>query len=94
MEYIEYQLKKEIEFERLCKRCGNCCGAKEDPCVHLVFDANGKSFCSIYNNRIGLHKTRSGKDFRCVMIRQILNTDWPGSQHCAYKKRLKYTNVD
>ena len=32
-----------------------------------------------------LPKTRSGKIFRCVEIRDIINKHWPGSNNCVYK---------
>jgi hypothetical protein len=85
MEYQIYQLKKEQEFENLCKRCGNCCGATDDPCIHLIPQSGGRYFCDIYESRGGVQKTRSGKFFECVSIRNILHNNWPGNWQCAYK---------
>ena len=80
----EEQLKR---WEATCTRCGACCGITEgDPCEHLVEAGNGKYLCGIYENRFGLHQTRSGKPFRCVPIRDILHKSWPGDICCGYKK--------
>jgi hypothetical protein len=80
----EQQLKT---WEATCTRCGACCGIIEgDPCEHLVETPDGKYACEIYENRFGLHKTRSGKPFRCVPIRDILHKSWPGDSCCGYKK--------
>jgi uncharacterized cysteine cluster protein YcgN (CxxCxxCC family) len=88
-EYGFYQDKKLREYEALCRRCGSCCGIKDgDPCEHLRLTAEGKSFCDIYENRFGLRRTRSGREFYCVPIRKILSESWSGSYQCAYKKVL------
>jgi hypothetical protein len=88
-EYISYQDKKLEEFEALCRRCGACCGALDnDSCQHLLLGKDGKYSCNIYENRFGLHKTKSGREFICVPIRQILFKSWSGSWNCAYKKTL------
>jgi len=92
MEYEAYQILKEKEFENICQRCGNCCGIKgKDPCMHLVRLPDGKHHCDIYESRGGIQKTRSGRFFECVSIRNILHHDWPGNWSCAYKKLLKTT---
>ncbi|MBU1044641.1 MAG: hypothetical protein KJ915_09640 [Candidatus Omnitrophica bacterium] len=87
MEYQIYQLEKEKKFEATCLRCGNCCGAQDDPCMHLVIQPHGEYFCDIYDSRGGVQKTRSGKFFECVSIRDILHEDWSGNWNCAYKKQ-------
>lgn len=93
MDYNIYQLHKEQEFENACLRCGNCCGADEDACIHLISQTDGKYMCDIYDSRGGTQKTRSGKFFECVNIRTILNVDWPGRWKCAYiKQQIKTQN--
>ena len=88
--YQKLQAEQLEEWESLCTRCGACCGALDgDPCEHLIELPDGKYSCSIYNHRFGLHKTRSGRPFRCVPIRKILHKSWPGDECCAYKKLLK-----
>ncbi|MBI4846900.1 MAG: hypothetical protein HY810_10600 [Candidatus Omnitrophica bacterium] len=86
MDYLTMQLQKEKEFENACGRCGNCCGRQEDPCMHLLIQADGLCICDVYFSRGGMQKTRSGKFFECVSIRDILHLDWPGNWTCAYKK--------
>lgn len=87
--YQTYQENKLKEFENLCSRCGNCCGAAEgDPCQHLIKADDGKYFCDIYDERFGLRASKSGREFMCVPIRQILFKSWSGSWRCAYKKAL------
>lgn len=88
MEYYTYQIQKEKEFEAACRRCGNCCGAQDDPCMHLVKHLEGDYFCDIYDSRGGVQKTRLGKFFECVSIRDILHKDWLGNWNCAYKKQV------
>ncbi|MFH1063019.1 MAG: hypothetical protein V1747_09090 [Candidatus Omnitrophota bacterium] len=85
MEYQTYQIQKEKEFEAACHRCGNCCGAQDDPCIHLITQPQEKHYCDIYDSRGGVQKTRSGKFFECVSIRDILHGDWLGNWNCAYK---------
>ena len=75
------------KWEQSCHCCGACCGAVEgDPCLHLARNPDGKYFCDIYEKRLGTRKTMSGKTFKCVMIRDILDKSWPGDSRCAYKK--------
>ena len=74
MDYEIYQINKEKEFEGLCLRCGNCCGAQSDPCSHLILQADGKYLCDIYPSRGGMQKTHSGNFFECVALRTILHT--------------------
>jgi uncharacterized cysteine cluster protein YcgN (CxxCxxCC family) len=88
--YEQRQKEQEARWEALCGRCGACCGVTEgDPCEHLRGSKKGKYFCSIYENRFGMHKTVSGKPFQCVSIRQILHASWPGDECCGYKKEMK-----
>lgn len=85
MDYETYQILKEEEFEKICKRCGNCCGLADDPCIHLVSLPDGTFSCDIYESRGGMQKTQSGNFFQCVSIRDILHKDWPGNFSCAYR---------
>lgn len=85
MDYETYQLHKEEEFENVCVRCGNCCGTQQDPCIHLIAQPDGKFLCDVYTSREGIQKTRSGKFFNCVLIRNVLHDHWPGNWSCAYK---------
>ncbi len=84
MDYEIYQINREKEFENVCRRCGNCCGAGDDPCIHLILQPDGKYLCDIYESRGGMQKTRSGKFFECVSIRRILHEEWSGRWKCAY----------
>ena len=84
--YQEYLKHLEEKKENTCIRCGACCGAYEDPCLHLKQDRAGHYWCEIYTDRFGEHTTRGGETFECVPIREILHTRWPGSHLCAYKK--------
>ena len=88
-EYEAYMLKKEQEWEALCKHCGACCGAFEDPCEHLIKTPSGDYICDIYDKRYGLHSSRGGIKFRCVPVRTILNRHWKNDHLCVYKARLK-----
>lgn len=91
LSYQEYKIKKEKEYEALCKRCGACCGVSDgDPCRHLLKDEDGVYRCEIYENRRGLRKTISGKEFLCVPIRNIMSKSWAHSWNCPYKKLVKY----
>ena len=61
------------EHEARCTCCGVCCGSQgSDPCVHLQKKNNGTFFCDTYENRFGVQKTVSGKEFTCVMIRDVI----------------------
>jgi len=84
-----YQQLQERQFrawEALCTRCGACCGVVEgDPCEHVTKLRSGQYACAIYEKRFGMHKTRSGRLFKCVPIRDICHKSWPGDQCCGYK---------
>lgn len=85
--YQKLQAEKERDWEAYCQFCGMCCSIKdEDPCEHLSEKEKGIYICNIYDNRFGLHKTKAGRVFRCVPLREILNKNWPGDDRCAYKK--------
>ena len=88
-DYFKCLEKKEKEWEKLCIRCGGCCGAYDDPCVHLKKRKNNEYYCEIYSNRFGLRKSVGGEEFNCVPIKEILNTHWKKDYLCAYKKLSK-----
>jgi uncharacterized cysteine cluster protein YcgN (CxxCxxCC family) len=87
--YQSYLKQKEIEWEAQCTMCGACCGALHDPCENLIQTSSGTYLCQVYTHRFGTWKTVSGKEFKCVPIREKLakNESWPGDEHCGYKKR-------
>ncbi|MDP2654312.1 MAG: hypothetical protein Q8Q08_09800 [Candidatus Omnitrophota bacterium] len=85
--YQRLNMRQAEDWEARCTRCGACCGVAEgDPCEHVVAAGDGRYVCGIYENRFGLHRTRSGRLFRCVPIRDILHKSWPGDRECSYKK--------
>ena len=85
--YERVQQDTVMAWEALCHRCGACCGIEEgDPCEHLVQTGRGVYACAIYEQRFGIHKTINGSMTRCVPIRAILYTAWPGRQQCGYVK--------
>lgn len=87
--YIRYQDEKQRDYENLCKRCGACCGIfDKDPCINLEEEVKGKYFCAIYENRFGMQRSISGREFTCVPIRDILHKSWAGDFNCAYKRRF------
>ena len=88
-EYIEHLKRKHEQWESLCVRCGACCGAFDDPCLHLNKDDNGKYYCDIYDNRLGPRETVSGDKFNCVPIEDLCNRYWKNDHLCAYKKILR-----
>ena len=78
--------EKDEAFEAICKRCGACCGAFDDPCSNLVKLETGKYACKDYDNRLGPQVTVSGNNgFTCVSIREHIKA---GSLRscCAYRK--------
>ena len=83
--YKTYLYRKEKEFEALCTRCGECCGALDDPCVNLAKAKDGKYFCKEYDNRLGQQKTIKGYPFMCVSIREHISNDTL-REKCAYRK--------
>jgi len=84
--YYRLQALQFKEWEKLCRCCGSCCGIPEDdPCEHLVETSKGKYRCAIYKARFGIHKTKNGRIFKCVPIREILHMSWAGDQNCSYK---------
>ena len=87
--YLAMQENQQQAWESMCGRCGACCGLKDDPCENLFQADDGKYACKVYDNRLAMQKTVSGKKFRCIPIRFILHTSWPGDECCGYKKALK-----
>ena len=88
--YQKYLKKRAEDYENLCKRCGACCGALEsDPCSHLMKFNDDRYGCRVYEERFGMHRTVSGKEFQCVPLKKILFESWSGSWRCAYKERSK-----
>lgn len=85
MDYQEYLESKEKRYEFLCRHCGACCGAYDDPCKHLKKDHRGVYFCDIYSTRFGLRETVGGEKFFCVPIREMLKSSWPKDYLCPYK---------
>ena len=88
-DYQEYMRKKEGEWEALCIRCGACCGVFEDPCTELIRNTDGTCVCRDYEHRLGVHKTKGGKTFRCLPIRDIIHMSWDHDHLCAYKKDIR-----
>ena len=71
--YIHKQTAEQDAYEARCKSCGICCGADgTDPCVHLQKRDNGTYFCDTYQTRFGVQKSVSGREFTCVMIRDVI----------------------
>jgi len=87
--YRELQARREREWEAACFNCGACCGVFDnDPCENLDRRDDGKYFCRIYTTRLGLRRTKSGREFLCVPLRQIIHKSWPGDRFCAYKRKI------
>ncbi|MGB2631226.1 MAG: hypothetical protein WBD24_03985 [Candidatus Omnitrophota bacterium] len=82
--YDKYLSDRGEDFEAICKRCGECCGADDDPCIRLVKKEDGTYFCCSYKNRLGHQETVSGKIFKCISIRDHIakGSLKPG---CAYR---------
>ena len=88
-DYNAYQERKELEHESLCKRCGACCGLKDnDPCEHLKKDKDNLFLCDIYEDRFGIRRTTKGEEVLCVPIRNILHKTWWGKSECPYANYL------
>lgn len=79
----------EIRWEKACLRCGACCGAYDDPCLHLKKNSDNRFYCDIYPARLGLKRTLKGEVFKCVPIKELLdkNIHWKNDHYCAYKKK-------
>ena len=74
-----------LEFESLCKNCGECCGSMDDPCKNLAKKENDEYFCKKYHERFGPQETRSGARFNCVSIREHIKND-SLRMNCGYRK--------
>ena len=88
-DYLEHLESKERGWEDLCTRCGGCCGAFDDPCLHLKKDKKGEFYCEIYFKRFGTRTSVEGEEFNCVPVREILDTHWKKDYLCVYKKLSK-----
>lgn len=87
--HLKYLEEKDKEWENLCRRCGGCCGAYDDPCLHLKKNKKGKFDCEIYPERFGLRKSVKGEEFNCVLVKEIIKTHWKKDYLCVYKKLSK-----
>ena len=83
--YVKRQDERLKEFESLCLRCGECCGASTDPCENLVRADSGKFYCKVYYNRLGSQRTISGGIFTCVPIQEVMRKGSPNSE-CGYAR--------
>jgi uncharacterized cysteine cluster protein YcgN (CxxCxxCC family) len=83
--YQSYLALKEREYESICLRCGQCCGADNDPCLHLQRLADGSYKCNIYSNRPGTHKTIKGNNLTCVPIKELVKKG-AAPYGCAYSR--------
>jgi hypothetical protein len=81
---IHLQEKKNV-FEKVCKNCGDCCGANDDPCLNLKKGKEDTYFCKDYENRLGPQRTVSGKNFNCVLIREHIGKGTL-RPNCSYRK--------
>lgn len=88
-DYLNYLESKDKEWEKLCIRCGGCCGAYDDPCLHLREGEKNSFHCEIYSERFGTRKSVEGEEFGCVPVKKILNTHWKKDYLCVYKKLSK-----
>ncbi|MBN1871748.1 MAG: hypothetical protein JW800_04155 [Candidatus Omnitrophica bacterium] len=87
--YGDYQEVRFEEYEKICRRCGICCGSLNDPCVHLGREEeSGKYYCRIYQNRFGIRETVGGRQFNCVAIRDNIKMGALQPQ-CAYTATTK-----
>lgn len=85
IDYNEKMQKLFLDHESKCLRCGCCCGAEDgDQCANLKKGHDGLYACNVYENRFGMQKTLSGKEFMCVPIRNIIFKSWTGSWKCPY----------
>ena len=88
MDYDVYWKQRERDYEAFCRRCGGCCGAYDDPCVHLR-KSGEQYFCEIYQSRLGTRRTVAGEVFDCVPVREVLNEYWKNDYLCGYKRLQK-----
>jgi len=70
--YQRHLKNKEDDFEKICSRCGACCGLKNDPCSNLIEYPEKTYLCKDYENRIGMQKTVTGNSFHCVPIKELI----------------------
>lgn len=87
--YWQRLAEKEEEWESLCLRCGACCGAYDDPCLHLKKNQDSKFYCEIYPKRFGVRETKKGDQFRCVPIKELIDGYWKKDRRCVYKQIKK-----
>ena len=91
--YSQKQEESMQRFEKVCKRCGACCGSEDgDPCRNLVKQENGQFFCKTYENRLGPQETLSGNIFNCVVIREMIKRQVL-RKDCAYNVRVEGINA-
>ena len=84
-QYEKFAEKSEKEFEAICSRCGECCGAGNGPCKNLKKLEDDTYICRSYKDRLGAQETVSGQTFNCVSIREhIRNKTLPPG--CSYRK--------
>ncbi len=85
VKYRNHQDGLNKEYEAICRNCGVCCGAGNDPCSNLELREDGSYRCVDYANRLGPQKTIGGRMFNCVFIREVALR--AGLQvGCAYAK--------
>jgi uncharacterized cysteine cluster protein YcgN (CxxCxxCC family) len=41
------------QWDKLCKRCGECCRLDVGYCQYLWFDENKKACCTVFKTRLG-----------------------------------------
>ncbi len=87
--YETYFSEHQRQWEDMCRRCGGCCGAYEDPCQHLKRDGRGAFYCEIYATRFGERLSLKGEKFDCVPVKQILRNHWKNDHLCVYKRFLR-----
>jgi uncharacterized cysteine cluster protein YcgN (CxxCxxCC family) len=89
IDYLNYLASREKEHENRCFQCGRCCGAMDDPCLHLEKTGNLTYRCRIYDNRFGLRKTLKGREFTCVPIKELIKQG-ALPYGCAYAENSRY----
>ncbi len=83
--YREHLKNKAIKSASICRRCGVCCGADNDPCENLTRGEDGIYACRVYATRLGPRTTVSGNIFNCVLIRDNITGGF-AHPDCAYLK--------